>query len=50
MRKRERKGMALEGWGVGKDLGEVERRGTIIRIYCLKNIFNKKLGLSTNVL
>lgn len=35
---------------LGEDLGGVEGRGTIIRLYCLKNIFNKMLGLSITVL
>lgn len=40
--KRERKDVNLDG-REGEDMGGVGGRGTIIRIYGLKNIFNKNM-------
>lgn len=39
---RERKGTELGGWGGGEDLGVVGGGETVIRIYCIKNLFLTK--------
>lgn len=38
----ERQGMNLDGEGGKEDLGRVKAGKTIIRIYCMKNNFNKR--------
>lgn len=39
---REIEGVELVGWGVGEHLGGKEEGETVVRIYCMKIIFNNK--------
>jgi hypothetical protein len=36
---KDRKRVVPDGKGVGEELGEVEGRDTIVRKYCMKNIY-----------
>ena len=39
---KERDGVDLGGSGSGEELGEAGGKGTVVRIYCIKTIFDKK--------
>ena len=40
---KERSGVDLGGSGSGEELGEAGGKGTVVRIYCIKTIFDKNI-------
>jgi hypothetical protein len=48
--RRDKNGVALNGRGCKKELGEVEEKETVIKIYCVRkeSIFNKKEEIKAN--
>ena len=43
LREKERNGAGLHGWGSGEYLRSTRRGETVIRTYCMKNLFSEKV-------